>query len=159
MLALDWDMRTVRTATEIQYFLSKQQAKARLSKFRLQDKGKFQPRLETVVEGLSWISSMFFFDGAVGTGTGMLRLTQADDGSWKAYAVYTSLQELHSAKEPLGKRRAEGTTESMPGGISGGTWIERRQRQKDFLDEEPTTLVVGAGKKDELKLDTNRIWF
>ncbi|CAG7916718.1 unnamed protein product [Penicillium olsonii] len=146
MLALDWDMRTVRTATEIQHFLSKQQAKARLSRFRLQDKGKFQPRLETVVEGLSWISSMFFFDGAVGTGAGMLRLTQADDGSWKAYAVYTSLQELHSAQEPLGKRRAEGTTESMPGGISGGTWIERRQRQKDFLDEEPTTLVVGAGQ-------------
>ncbi|CAG8290935.1 unnamed protein product [Penicillium salamii] len=147
MLALDWDMRTVRTATEIQHFLSTQQKKAKLSGFRLQDKGKFQPRLEQVVEGLSWISSIFFFDGAVGTGTGMLRLTKADDGSWKAYSVYTSLQELHSAQESLGKRRVDGTTESMPGGIAGGTWIERRERQKEFLDEEPTTLVVGAGKK------------
>lgn len=147
MLALDWDMRTVRTATEIQHFLSTQQRKAKLSGFRLQDQGKFQPRLEQVVEGLSWISSIFFFDGAVGTGTGMLRLTKADDGSWKAYAVYTSLQELHSAQEPLGKRRVDGTTESMPGGIACGTWIERRERQKEFLDEDPTTLVVGAGKK------------
>jgi hypothetical protein len=146
MLALDWDMRTVRTATEIESFLSKQQSKAKLSKFRLQDKGKFQPRLEQVVDGLSWISSMFFFESAVGNGTGMVRLTQADDGFWKAYAVYTSLQELNLAQEPLGKRRADGTTESMPGGIAGGTWIERRERQKEFLDEEPTTLVVGAGK-------------
>lgn len=147
MLALDWDMRTVRTAAEIQNFLSNQKSKAKLSKFRLQDKGKFQPRLEQVVDGLSWISSMFFFESAVGTGTGMIRLTQADDGSWKAYAVYTSLQALSSAQEPLGKHRADGTTESMPGGIAGGTWIERRERQKEFLDEEPTTLIVGAGRQ------------
>lgn len=146
MLALDWDMRTVHSAAEIQSFLSKQQASAQLTKFQLQDKGKFQPRLEQVVDGLSWMSSMFFFETAVGTGTGMLRLTQAEDGVWKAYAMYTSLQELSSAQEPLGKRRAEGTTESMPGGLAGGTWIERRNRQKEFLDEEPTTLVVGAGK-------------
>lgn len=147
MLALDWDMRTVHSAAEIQSFLSKQQARAQLSKFRLQDKGKFQPRLEQVVDGLSWVSSMFFFETAVGTGTGMLRLTQAEDGVWKAYAMYTSLQELSSAQEPLGKRRAEGTTESMPGGLAGGTWIERRNRQQEFLDEEPATLVVGAGKE------------
>lgn len=145
MLALDWDMRTVHTLVEIQSFLSKQQPKAQLSNFRLQDKGKFQPRLEQVAVGLSWISSIFFFETAVGTGTGMLRLTQAEDGVWKAYAVYTSLQELDLAQEPLGKLRAEGTTESMPGGMAGGTWIERRNRQKEFLDEEPATLVVGAG--------------
>jgi hypothetical protein len=146
MLALDWDMRTVRTASEIQSFLRKQQGIAKLSTFRLQDAGSFQPRLEQVVDGLCWISSMFFFESAVGTGTGMMRLTQASNGSWKAYAIYTSLQELSSAQEPLGKHRAYGTTESMPGGTAGGTWIERRERQKEFLDEEPTTLVVGAGK-------------
>lgn len=140
-------MRTVHSAAEIQSFLSKQQARAQLSQFRLQDRGKFQPRLEQVVDGLSWVSSMFFFETAVGTGTGMLRLTQAEDGVWKAYAMYTSLQELSSAQEPLGKRRAEGTTESMPGGLAGGTWIERRNRQQEFLDEEPATLVVGAGKE------------
>lgn len=146
MLALDWDMRTVHSAAEIQSFLSKQQATAQLTKLKLQDNGNFQPRLEQVVDGLSWVSSMFFFETAFGTGTGMLRLTQAEDGVWKAYAMYTSLQELKSAQEPLGKRRAEGTTESMPGGLAGGTWIERRNRKKEFLDEEPTALVVGAGK-------------
>ncbi|OQE40946.1 hypothetical protein PENCOP_c005G05848 [Penicillium coprophilum] len=146
MLALDWDMRTVHTATEIQKFLSKLQTKAQLSKFRLQDTGKFQPRLEQVVDGLTWVSSMFFFETAIGRGTGMLRLTQAEDGVWKAYTMYTALQELSSALEPLSKRRAAGTTESMPGGLAGGTWIERRNRQKEFLDEEPATLVVGAGQ-------------
>lgn len=151
MLALDWDMRTLHTATEIEAFLRKRQGPSALSNFRLQNKGDFKPNWNQVVNGLSWVSSMFFFDTAVGSGTGMLRLTQSKDGVWKAYAVYTSLQELKGVEEPLGKRRAEGTTESMPGGLEGGTWIERRQRQKEFLDEEPTALVVGAGMSCSLK--------
>ncbi|KAJ5450204.1 uncharacterized protein N7458_006653 [Penicillium daleae] len=146
MLALDWDMRTLHSAAEISQFLGTHQSKARLSGFQIQEQGKFQPRWEQVVDGLSWISSMFFFETAFGRGTGMARLTQGDDGYWKAYAMYTSLQELKGAEEPLGKRRPEGTTESMLGGLAAGTWIERRERQKEFLDSEPTVLVVGAGQ-------------
>jgi hypothetical protein len=147
MLALDWDMRTAHSSGEIEELLRKRQGHAQLHSFRLQDKGKFQPRWEQVVDGLSWVSSMFFFKTAFGTGSGVLRLTQdQSDGEWKAYAVYTSLQALKGAEEPLGCRRPEGTTESMPGGLAGGTWIERRERQKEFLDSEPTVLVVGAGE-------------
>lgn len=146
MLALDWDMRTAHTLPEIQDLLRQRQDKVKLSGFRLQNKGKFVPHVEQVADGFSWISSMFFFETAIGTGTGMVRLTQGDDGTWKAYAVYTSLQELKGSEEPLGKRRAEGTTESMPGGLAGGTWVERRERQKEFLDSEPNVLVVGAGE-------------
>lgn len=146
MLALDWDMRTLHSAAEISEFLGAHQSKAQLSAFRIQEQGKFQPRWENVVDGLSWISSMFFFETAFGQGAGMVRLTQAGDGCWRAYAMYTSLQELKGAEEPLGKKRPEGTTESMPGGLSGGTWIERRARQKEFLDAGPTVLVVGAGQ-------------
>jgi Predicted flavoprotein involved in K+ transport len=147
MLALDWDMRTAHSSNEIEELLHKRQGQAQLHNFRLQDKGKFQPRWEQVVDGLSWVSSMFFFETAFGTGSGMLRLTQdQSDGKWKAYAVYTSLQELKGAEEPLGHRRPEGTTESMPDGLAGGTWIERRERQKEFLDSDPTVLVVGAGQ-------------
>lgn len=147
MLALDWDMSTAHTVAEIQHLLRRRQGQVQISNFRLQDQGQFRPHWEQVVDGLSWVSSMFFFETAIGTGTGMVRLTQAEgDARWKAYAVYTSLQELKGAEEPLGKRRPEGTTESMPGGLAGGTWIERRERQKEFLDAEPTVLVVGAGE-------------
>lgn len=146
MLALDWDMRTLHTAAEIQDFLRKCAAQVQFSGFKLQDQGKWQPKVEQVVEGLSWVSSMFFFETAVGKGSGMVRLTQGADECWRAYAVYTSLQEMKGAEEPMGSRRAEGTTESMPGGLAGGTWIERRERQKEFLDSEPTVLVVGAGQ-------------
>lgn len=155
MLALDWDMRTLHSAAEISEFLSTHQRKAWLSVFRIQEQGKFQPRWENVVDGLSWISSMFFFETAFGQGTGMVRLTQGEDGCWRAYAMYTSLQELKGAEEPLGKKRPEGATESMPGGLAGGTWIERRARQKEFLDAEPTVLVVGAGQSKPAEEETH----
>lgn len=147
MLALDWDMCTTHTSAEIEALLCRRQGQARLTKFMLQDKGKFQPHWEQVADDLGWVSSMFFFETALGTGTGMLRLTPDDDsGVWKAYAIYTSLQELKGFEEPMGKRRPAGTTESMPGGLAGGTWSERRERQGEFLDSEPTVLVVGAGQ-------------
>lgn len=148
MLALDWDMRTAHSAGEIQALLRERQPQSNLSGFRLQETGQFQPKYQQVVEGLNWVSSIFFFETAVGSGTGMVRLTQEGPGDapWKAYAVYTSLQELKGAEEPLGKKRAEGTTESMPGGLAGGTWSERREAQKEFLNGEPTVLIVGAGE-------------
>ena len=114
---------------------------------RLQDSGPFQPKLEVVKKetGFTWISSLFHFETRIGRGSGVLRLTQEKAGEWKAYSVYTTLQELKGFEEPLGTKRPYGTIESMPGGFSGGTWAERRQRKLDFLDEEPQVLVIGAG--------------
>ena len=89
---------------------------------------------------------MFFFESNVGYGSGILRLTQNADGVWKAYAVYTSLQELKGVKEPLGTNRVSGTLDSLPGGSLGGTWSERRKREFAFTDQQPTVLVVGAGR-------------
>lgn len=146
MVALDWDMRTIQNLNRIQDFVRRRQPHAQLSAFRLQHEGKFQPKLEKPLESLSWISSMFFFETRVGRGAGVLRLTRNDAGAWKAYSVYTSLQELKMFPEPLGGRRVEGTIESMPGGLSQGNWTERRQRQIQFTDEQPTTLIVGAGR-------------
>lgn len=148
MLALEWEFRTIHTLPNIQDFVRRNQLRAHLSSFRLQDQGKFQPTLETpsTSHNLQWISSMFFFETKVGRGSGVLRLTQDKNGIWKAYSVYTSLQELNGVQEPLGTNRVNGTLDSMPGGELGGTWYERRQRQIEFLNEEPTVLVIGAGK-------------
>lgn len=146
MLALDWNMRTIQNADGIKTYLSENQPQRQLSSFRLQHEGKFQPKLEKPREGLSWISSMFFFDSRVGHGTGAFRLTVDETGAWKAYTMYTSLQGLKKFQEPLGVNRADGTIESMPGGLGGGNWAERRKKQIDFQEEDPTALIIGVGK-------------
>ncbi|GFF84489.1 hypothetical protein CNMCM6936_002393 [Aspergillus lentulus] len=146
MLALDWDFHTIHTVSEIEQYISRNQSRARLTAFRLQQMGRFQPKIETPVEGLRWISSIFFFESRVGRGTGVLRLTQDGAGVWKAYSLYTSLQELKGFEEPLGLQRPEGTIESMPRNPSKENWLERRQRQLEFQNEDPTVLLVGAGQ-------------
>lgn len=148
ILALQWDFRTIHGREAIQAFLEEHKQAGPLTKLRLQEDGQFQPRLETVDEetGLHWISSLFHYDTRLGHGSGVLRLTQERPGEWKAYAVYTTLQDLKAFPEPLDARRPYGTIDSMPGGLAKGTWAERRARQVDFVDEEPQVLVIGAGQ-------------
>ncbi|KAL3438136.1 hypothetical protein BDV09DRAFT_160969 [Aspergillus tetrazonus] len=146
LLCLTWDFHTIQNLSGITAFLTENQPRAQLFGFRLQHEGKFQPRLEHPAPGLTWISTIFFFETGTGRGSGVFRLTQDKEGWWKAYAIYTSLQELKGMEEPLGFRRVYGTTETMPGGLAGGTWIERRKRQILFDEEEPTALIVGAGQ-------------
>lgn len=147
MLALQWDLRTLKDISKIEAFLRAHQPNSQLSGLRLQDEGKYKPTLESPTADLHWVSSMFFFDTKLGKGAGILRLTQdPKSGVWKAYSVYTSLQELKEHSEPLGHKRAYGTIESMPGGFNKGTWLERRQKKVNFEEEEPQVLVVGAGQ-------------
>lgn len=148
MLGLDWEFHTIKGLGRIEDFASQHQARAQLSNFRLQDGDAVQPAFDSPVEGLTWLTSVFSFETRSGRGSGVFYLTQAEEGStWKAYSIYTSLQELKAIEEPLGSNRLEGTVDSMPGGISKGTWIERRQRQVEFVNEEPTVLVIGTGKR------------
>ena len=148
ILTLQWDFRTIHGRAQIEEFLQENQKSGPLSSFRLQETGKFVPALETIDKetGFAWVSSLFHYESKVGRGTGVLRLTQEKPGVWKAFAVYTTLQELKDHAEPLNEKRWYGTIDSMPGGLAKGTWVERRKRQADFVDEEPQVLVIGAGQ-------------
>lgn len=148
ILALQWDFRTIHGREAIEQFLTENQQSGPLSSFKLQEDGQFQPTLEIVKKdtGFAWISSLFHFESAIGSGSGVLRLTQERPGVWKAFSVYTTLQELKDFSEPLGHKRTYGTIDSMPGGLAKGTWVERRQRQREFADDEPQVLVIGAGE-------------
>lgn len=148
ILALQWDFRSIHGREAIAGFLAENHASGAITELKLQEDGQFQPTLETVdaTTGFAWISSLFHYKTRIGRGSGVLRLTQERPGVWKAFAVYTTLQELNGAEEPLGAKRPYGTIDSMPGGFSKGTWLERRERQKDFTEAEPEVMVVGAGR-------------
>ncbi|KAJ5519853.1 flavin-containing monooxygenase [Penicillium fimorum] len=147
MLVMEWEFRTVKGLTRIEPFVSQNQTRVQLSHLSLQKEGKGQPAIEIPVKGVTWITAMFFFETRVGRGSGVMYLTQATaDGPWKAYSVYVALQELKDMQEQIGSRRPEGTIESMPGSFSQGTWLERRTKEVEFLEHEPTVLIVGAGQ-------------
>jgi cation diffusion facilitator CzcD-associated flavoprotein CzcO len=143
-LVLTWDYRTIRGSSNLVSFLRSNASKD-LSNLQVCDSGKFSPHYEDPIENLTWIVSMFNFDTKVGKGKGMVRLAQGDDGDWKAHMIYTSLQELNGFPEATGTRRPLGGKNSLEGGMIKGNWLERREREKEFIDEEPTVLIIGAG--------------
>lgn len=146
MLAFQWDFRTIHGIDKLTEYIGKHQNTAEISNIRLHQNGLFAPSVAKPMEGLEWIESMFDFDTKTGRGAGMLRIVQGADGIWKGYMMYTVLKELKGAEENAGYRRPHGGNNSLLGGAIKGNWQERRQRQLEFLDEEPQVLIVGAGK-------------
>lgn len=145
-LALSWDFSTLRGLDKISTFLTKHLAQAGLRNLKIQETGKFAPHTEHPITELQWVESMFSFDTAVGSGKGMVRLVQTAEGSWKAHMLYTALQELKCAKEAAGELRPHGGNNSLNDGPVRGNWYDKRQRQMEFVDEEPAVLLVGAGQ-------------
>lgn len=146
MLAFDWDLRTIHGLDKLTEYIGKNIESAQLSKLRLHQSGKFAPAVAKPIDGLEWVESMFDFESKTGRGSGMLRIVQGNDGVWKGYMVYTVLKELKGFEEKAGTRRAHGGNNSLLGGTIKGNWLDRRQRQGEFLDEEPQVVIIGAGK-------------
>ncbi|PMD40415.1 putative flavin-containing monooxygenase YUCCA3 [Hyaloscypha variabilis F] len=146
MLAFSWDLRTIHGLDKLSAYFSENLAHTAPSNFKLKDTGKFAPNVQSPIEGLEWVESMFSFETKVGRGKGMLRLVQGADGVWKGYMIYTALQELKGFEERAGELRPHGGNNSLVGGSVKGNWLDRRQRQVEFLDEEPAVLIVGAGQ-------------
>jgi hypothetical protein len=96
---------------------------------------------------VQWIESMFDFETKIGRGSGMIRLVQDGAAGWKAYMVYTALQELKGYEERTRLNRPHGGNNSLGGGSMKGNWHERREREKEFLSEEPAVIVIGAGRQ------------
>ncbi|KAF2146050.1 uncharacterized protein K452DRAFT_263563 [Aplosporella prunicola CBS 121167] len=144
--ALSWDLRTLHGIGDVSPFLAAQQPRFALAGLNLTSSGKFAPSQAEPVEGLEWIESMFTFETAFGRGKGVLRLVQGEDRAWKAYMLYTALQEIKGYEEQIGQRRPHGGNNSLEGGTVKGNWAERKQRKMEFLDEEPAVICVGAGQ-------------
>ncbi|KAG9236558.1 putative flavin-containing monooxygenase YUCCA3 [Amylocarpus encephaloides] len=146
MLAFSWDIRTIHGLDKLSQYFSDNLAHTTPSNLKLRTSGKFAPNVQTPIDGLEWVESMFDFETKVGRGSGMLRLVQGVDGEWKGYMIYTALQELKGHEEAAGHTRPHGGNNSLVGGAIKGNWLERRERQKEFLDEEPKVIIVGAGQ-------------
>lgn len=142
LLALSWDFRTLRSRDNVLDYLQENH-KAGIHTLRLRDHGAFQPTFKKPYPGMQWVESMFDFESRYGSGKGMLRLVlDGDEGDeWKCYLIHFALQELHDCKEKTGFTRPEGYVDT-----SGGNWQQRRERQKEFLDEDPAVLIIGGGQ-------------
>ena len=88
------------------------------------------------------IFAFFQFETNLGRGRGIVSLTATDEAGahWKAFTIYTCLQELKGYEERVRDRR--------PRGIEKGetkNWLDKRQETENMEGAEPSVIVIGAG--------------
>lgn len=138
MLVLTWHFRTFQGTAEIKRFLEERVANIKF------EKGSFKlgsADLQKPYPDLAWIQSMFSFETDIGIASGVFRLVPTSSANglvWKAHTVYTNLDNLKGFPEQIGHLR-----DPLP---NHGKWKDKRAREIEFLDEDPTVLVVGAGQ-------------
>ncbi|KAF3800122.1 putative indole-3-pyruvate monooxygenase YUCCA8 [Colletotrichum gloeosporioides] len=139
-LSLSWDFRTIQGLHRISEYFQENLRQTGLRNIEPRQTGAFAPAFRTVAPGVHWVDSMFDFENDVGRGKGVVRLVEEEDNVWKAYMINFTLQELKNVEEKAGISRPTGKVDPK-----GGNWKERRDREREFLDEDPAVLVIGAG--------------
>jgi hypothetical protein len=134
VLGTSWDFHTYQLAKSIKEMIERNNTPAiGLSNFRL-DKGNSVSLLRPggSPEFGDCIRAFFLFETKVGNGTGIVRLTPSDSAGdkWKAYTLYTSLQEIKGHEERKGASGPKGVNHGEHGDRK--IWLEeRRQLQRN----------------------------
>ncbi|KAF8653690.1 hypothetical protein AX16_003840 [Volvariella volvacea WC 439] len=134
LLALTWDFRCFDGLEKIRHFLTDRLEEADFKKLQLRNFVNFQKPFPD----LAWIIGMFDFETRVGIGSGVFRLVPTLDGTWKAYTVFTNLEDLTGHPERIGSRRSHSIT-------PGYQWLENRRRETEFESSAPAVLIIGGG--------------
>jgi NAD(P)-binding Rossmann-like domain len=144
VLALTWHIKTVSGSDAILRELATHAARARPTAFKI-DQRRTAPRNVTRA-GTDVIEALFSFETTEGRGSGVLRLTpDANDGhAFKAWTLLTSLDEIKGHKEQLGRSRPQGKAYSRD--FRGPNWLDLRKAAVEYIDGDPTVLIVGAGQ-------------
>lgn len=142
VLALTWDFRTFESTPAIRQFLQDRLklTEVRNVKINTTDKGAF-PVLQRPYPDLVWIQALFKFETKIGYCSGVVRLLptkQNDEIQWKAHCIFTNLEDLKGFPEKIGPLRNQES--------DYGTWEELRNKERQFLDEDPLVLIIGGGQ-------------
>ncbi|MCJ1476867.1 hypothetical protein MMC13_005536 [Lambiella insularis] len=150
LLCLTWDFHTLHGPEKIAALIKTQGKGSRITCLaldRTSDVGRAKFAPIDFGESLQGIQSFLTVETDVGRGRGLVRLVKdtADGGKWKAFTLFTSLQELKGHEELVGERRPTGVDHgSRPGRKN---WKERRDAEQNFEDGiEPTVIIVGSGQ-------------
>ncbi|KAF9813360.1 hypothetical protein IEO21_05652 [Rhodonia placenta] len=134
LLALTWEFRTFHGVPQIRQFLSDQLVARKFApSAAVRDVVLKQPYPD-----LAWIQAFFDFETDTGIGSGVFRLVPTADGTWKAFTVYTNLEDLKGFPEKTGLNR-----EFLP---NHGKWKDQRAQERAYADRDPAVIIIGGGQ-------------
>jgi len=143
-LALTWRLDTLSGAARIVPALARALENAGARDFRVHP-GRTPPR-RVRRAGVDTIEAIFSFETGQGRGSGVLRLVSATSGvdAWRAWTLFTALDELKGFEEGTGAARPSGEAYSRD--FHGPNWRDLRDAERAYADRDPVVLVVGGGQ-------------
>lgn len=151
-LALTWEFHTKQGPAAIEALLqesAKSKDGFRVTKLTLDDDSKTRRPALVKIDGNGTVDVVQFYftwEGAVGTGEGIVRVGSDGGSGWKIYTLYTLLKELKGYEEPVFGRRPQGVDHGQHPGRKN--WKEKREDEINFAEgvPEPVVIVIGAGQ-------------
>ncbi|KAK6206873.1 flavin-binding monooxygenase-like protein [Colletotrichum tabaci] len=142
-LALSWDFRTLKGRDKIQSFLG---PSCRLREVFIDASTSFRAPHFAPVDAHGKVQCLQFFIKAstdVGPAEGVVRLIESGE-KWEIFTFFTALRELKGHEEPLRHRREKGVEHVRQ--RESKNWKEKREDSINYVDSEPTVVIVGAGQ-------------
>ncbi|KAI9696770.1 MAG: hypothetical protein M1836_005132 [Candelina mexicana] len=144
-LCLSWTFHTWHGPKDMASFLQKN--RHRDLSISIDKSNEFRaPKASTIdcYGNVNAIQGFLELETDVGRGRGLVRLVQ-DGGKWKAFTLFTALQELKGYEEHIRERRPLGVIHGSD--PNRKNWKELRVAEENVEgSEEPTVLIIGAGQ-------------
>ncbi|PPQ68535.1 hypothetical protein CVT25_005457 [Psilocybe cyanescens] len=133
--ALTWDIRTFDGLTHIRPFLNTQLQAMTMHSFNWRN----FVRVQKPYPDLAWLVVMFGFETNVGLCSVIARLVPTGTGEWKAYTVFTNLENLRGFPELICRSRQQAR-------VAASVWRDQREEESRFAESNPSVLIVGGGQ-------------
>ena len=150
LLCLTWDFRTLQGRSKIAEFTGDFIAKARTVTFTLDQSAEHKKSALTSLDfdgDVKCLQAWLNLETDVGRGRGIVKLVpdSSDGDKWKAFTLFTTLEELKGHEELIGKRRPAGVKDDHDHGAAN--WKDKRTAEQNFEDgREPAVLILGASR-------------
>lgn len=143
-LCLSWDFHCLQGPEKIHSLFAKSKEGARITSVGLDTTTALRsPSISTLGEA-HVVRSFLTIETDAGNGKGVVHLAN-ENGKWKAFTLFTFLEELKGHEEVTGKRRPNGVEHGEHN--SRKNWRDRRIEEEEFDgDEEPTVLIIGKSR-------------
>ncbi|KAL8678218.1 MAG: hypothetical protein Q9186_005401 [Xanthomendoza sp. 1 TL-2023] len=149
-LCSTWNFHTYHGLPKILSVLSSGDRKCRLKSLSIDSSSDIKKPSICPIDFNGTIQGLQAFltvETDVGSGRGLVKLVQDPKagGKWKAFILFTTLQELKGYEESVHTRRPTGVDHGAnPGRLN---WQERRNVEANCEGSlEPTVLIIGAGQ-------------
>ncbi|KAI3554908.1 hypothetical protein CABS01_11684 [Colletotrichum abscissum] len=142
-LALSWDLRTLKGREKIQSFLSEA---CRLKEVQIDTSTAYRAPHFAPLDAHGKVQCLQYFIKVktdVGPGEGVVRMVESGD-KWEIFTFFTTLREIAGHEEPTRHRREKGVDHVQK--RESKNWKEKREDSVNYVDSEPTVVIVGAGQ-------------